>query len=70
MCFISHRDPFYWPGLFPSQSWGEGWSGLCKPLLPKPLWGLGFRQGVSCHHATLTEVQAMFPSCAPGARWG
>lgn len=31
-------------------------------LLPEPLWRVGSQQGVSCHHATLLDVQASFPS--------
>lgn len=62
MCFLS-LPPLTGLGVFPSQSLGERkgrWLSFVKLLIPSGDW-------VLCHHATLMDVLAAFPSHTPVA---
>lgn len=70
VCFLSPCDLFYWPWVFsPPRAGGGGKQiGLCETLLCEPLWELSSQHNISCHHATLMDVQAAFPSQTPVTR--
>lgn len=55
---------FYWLWVISPPGAGGGGEGvgLCETLFCEPLWELSSRHNISCHHATLVDVQATFPS--------
>lgn len=58
---------FYWLWLFSPPGAGGGGEGvgLCETLFSEPLWELSSQHNISCHHATLVDVQATCPSLTP-----